>query len=358
MKPLKGLILSGGAGTRLRPITHTSAKQLVPVANKPVLFYGIEALVRAGIEDIGIVIAPETGEEIREAAGDGSRFGASITYILQDEPAGLAHAVLTAEGFLGESPFVMYLGDNLLRDGITDLVGAFRDHQPDALILLTPVPDPWHYGVAELNGGTVVRLVEKPKEPPSDMALVGVYMFTPAILDAARSIEPSGRGELEITDAIQWLIDNGSRVESHTVSGWWKDTGQLADMLEANRLVLEDLERAVDCDLDDSSRVEGRVAIAAGAKLERSVVRGPAVIGEGARIVDSYVGPYTSIAPGVEIVGSEVEHSILLAGAVIRDLDVRMEASLLGRNVKLCKSDEMPKTLRMIVGDNADIRIP
>ncbi len=358
MKPLKGLILSGGAGTRLRPITHTSAKQLVPVANKPVLFYGIEALVRAGIEDIGIIIAPETGEEIREAAGDGSRFGASITYILQDEPAGLAHAVLTAEGFLGESPFVMYLGDNLLRDGITDLVGAFRDHQPDALILLTPVPDPWHYGVAELNGGTVVRLVEKPKEPPSDMALVGVYMFTPAILEAARSIEPSGRGELEITDAIQRLIDNGSRVESHTVSGWWKDTGQLADMLEANRLVLEDLERAVDGDLDDASRVEGRVAIAAGAKLERSVVRGPAVIGEGARIVDSYVGPYTSIAPGVEIVGSEVEHSILLAGAVIRDLDVRMEASLLGRNVKLCKSDEMPKTLRMIVGDNADIRIP
>jgi glucose-1-phosphate thymidylyltransferase len=358
MKPLKGLILSGGAGTRLRPITHTSAKQLVPVANKPVLFYGIEALVQAGIEEIGIIIAPETGDEIREAVGDGERFDASITYILQDKPAGLAHAVLTAEDFLGDSPFVMYLGDNLLRDGITDLVGAFRDHRPDALILLTPVPDPWHYGVAELNGGTVVRLVEKPKEPPSDMALVGVYMFTPAILDAARAIEPSGRGELEITDAIQQLIDGGSRVESHTVSGWWKDTGQLADMLEANRLVLEELERSVEGDLDESSRVEGRVAIAPGAKLERSVVRGPAVIGEGARIIDSYVGPYTSIAPGVEIVGSEVEHSILLAGAILRDLDVRMEASLLGRNVKLCKSDEMPKTLRMIVGDNADISIP
>ena len=358
MKALKGLILSGGAGTRLRPITHTSAKQLVPVANKPVLFYGIEALVAAGIEDIGIIIAPETGDEIREAAGDGSRFGASITYVPQETPAGLAHAVLTAEEFLGDSPFVMYLGDNLLRDGITELVGAFREHQPDALILLTPVPDPWHYGVAELNGGSVVRLVEKPKDPPSDMALVGVYMFTPAILDAARSIEPSGRGELEITDAIQRLIDNGSRVESHTVSGWWKDTGQLADMLEANRLVLEDLERQVDCELDDESRVEGRVAIAAGAKLERSVVRGPAVIGEGARIIDSYVGPYTSIAPGVEIVGSEVEHSILLAGAVLRDLDVRMEASLLGRNVKLSKGDQMPKTLRMIVGDNAEITLP
>ena len=358
MEALKGLILSGGAGTRLRPITHTSAKQLVPVANKPVLFYGIEALVQAGIEDIGIIIAPETGDEIRQAAGDGSAFGATISYIQQDEPAGLAHAVLTAEPFLGKSPFVMYLGDNLLRDGITDLVDAFRDHEPDALILLTSVPDPWHYGVAELNGGTVVRLVEKPEDPPSDMALVGVYMFTPAILDAARAIAPSGRGELEITDAIQQLIDGGARVESHTVSGWWKDTGQLADMLEANRLVLEDLERRVECELDDETRVEGRVAIAATAKLQRSVVRGPAIVGDGARIIDSYVGPYTSIDAGCEIVGSEVEHSILLTGAILRDLDVRMEASLLGRNVKLLKGYGMPKTLRMIVGDNAEITLP
>jgi glucose-1-phosphate thymidylyltransferase len=358
MEALKGLILSGGAGTRLRPITHTSAKQLVPVANKPVLFYGIEALVAAGITEIGIIIAPETGDEIREAAGDGSAFGASITYVVQDEPAGLAHAVLTAEEFLGDSPFVMYLGDNLLRDGIIDLVGAFREHEPEALILLTPVPDPWHYGVAELNGGSVVRLVEKPKDPPSDMALVGVYMFTPAIFAAARAIEPSGRGELEITDAIQQLIDGGAKVESHTVSGWWKDTGQLADMLEANRLVLEDLEPAIDCELDDETRVEGRVAIAKTAKLERSVVRGPAIIGEGARIVDSYVGPYTSIDEGCEIVGSEVEHSILLAGSSLRDLEVRMEASLLGRNVKLSRGAEMPKTLRMIVGDNAEITLP
>ena len=358
METLKGLILSGGAGTRLRPITHTSAKQLVPVANKPVLFYGIEALVAAGITEIGIIIAPETGEEIKVAAGDGSAFGARITYVLQDRPAGLAHAVLTAEEFLGDSPFVMYLGDNLLRDGITDLVGAFREHEPDALILLTPVPDPWHYGVAELNGGSVVRLVEKPKEPPSDMALVGVYMFNPAIFAAARAIAPSGRGELEITDAIQQLIDGGAKVESHTVSGWWKDTGQLADMLEANRLVLEDLERRVQGELDDASKVEGRVDIAPGATLERSIVRGPAIIGEGARIVDSYVGPYTSIDAGVEIVGSEVEHSILLAGASLRDLEVRMEASLLGRNVKLSRGTEMPKTLRMIVGDNAEITVP
>ena len=275
MEALKGLILSGGAGTRLRPITHTSAKQLVPVANKPVLFYGIEALVEAGITEIGIIIAPDTGDEIREAVGDGSAFGASITYIPQQQPLGLAHAVLTAEEFLGESPFVMYLGDNLLRDGITDLVDAFREHQPEALILLTRVPDPWHYGVAELDGETIVRLVEKPKDPPSHMALVGVYMFTSQIFAAARAIEPSGRGELEITDAIQQLIDHGAKVESHTVGGWWKDTGQLSDMLEANRLVLEDLERRMDGEADEETRVEGRVAIEAGAKLERSVVRGP-----------------------------------------------------------------------------------
>jgi glucose-1-phosphate thymidylyltransferase len=357
MEPLKGLILAGGAGTRLRPITHTSAKQLVPVANKPVLFYGIEALVEAGIEEIGIIVAPDTGEEIRAAAGDGEAFGARISYIPQAEPLGLAHAVLTAEEFLGDSPFVMYLGDNLLRDGISDLVAAFREHEPDALILLTKVPDPWHYGVAELDGGTVVRLVEKPKDPPSDMALVGVYMFTEAILEAARQIEPSWRDELEITDAIQRLIDGGSRVESHAVTGWWKDTGQLDDMLEANRLVLEDLERRVEGELA-GSKVDGRVVIEGGARISGSVVRGPAIIGAGARITDSYVGPYTSIDRDVEVVGSEVEHSILLSGASISHLGARMEASLLGRNVKLEHGDGLPKTLRMIVGDNSEIHIP
>ncbi|HEY4826195.1 MAG TPA: glucose-1-phosphate thymidylyltransferase, partial [Solirubrobacteraceae bacterium] len=233
METLKGLILSGGRGTRLRPITHTSAKQLVPVANKPVLFYGIEAMAQAGIEDVGIIIAPETGDEIRAAAGDGSLFGIRITYILQDEPAGLAHAVLTAEPFLGDSPFVMYLGDNLLQGGIGDLVSRFQAGRPDALILLTQVPDPENYGVAELSDGAVVRLVEKPREPRTDLALVGVYMFTSRVHLAAKAIEPSARGELEITDAIQRLVDDGHRVEPHIVKGWWKDTGRLEDMLAA-----------------------------------------------------------------------------------------------------------------------------
>jgi glucose-1-phosphate thymidylyltransferase len=357
VQDLKGLILSGGAGTRLRPITHTSAKQLVPVANKPVLFYGIEALVDAGVTEIGIIIAPETGDEIRETAGDGSAFGARITYILQDEPAGLAHAVLTAEEFIGGSPFVMYLGDNLLRDGLRGLVSTFRDDGPDALILLTHVDDPQSYGVAELDGERIVRLIEKPKDPPSDLALVGVYLFGPAIFDAARALEPSWRGELEITEAIQSLIDDGHRVQSEIVTGWWKDTGQLADMLEANRLVLEELETRLDGEIDEDSRVEGRVVLGEGATVRSSVVRGPAVIGAGACIEDSYIGPYTSIGDDVHIRRSEVEHSIVLSGSVVEDLGTRMEASLLGRNVRLTRSQGMPKTLRLLVGDNSEIKL-
>jgi glucose-1-phosphate thymidylyltransferase len=357
VQDLKGLILSGGAGTRLRPITHTSAKQLVPVANKPVLFYGIEALVDAGVTEIGIIIAPETGEEIRAAAGDGSAFGARITYIVQDKPAGLAHAVLTAEEFIGDSPFVMYLGDNLLADGLRGLVSTFREEEPDALILLTPVDDPQSYGVAELDGERIVRLIEKPKDPPSNLALVGVYLFAPPIFEAARALKPSWRGELEITEAIQSLIEQGKTVRSEVVSGWWKDTGQLADMLEANRLVLEEIETEIAGEVDEASRVEGRVVVAEGAELKGSVVRGPAVIGAGARIEDAYIGPYTSIAEGVCVRRSEVEHSIVLADSVVEDLGTRLEASLLGREVKLTRSEGMPKTLRMLVGDKSEIKL-
>jgi glucose-1-phosphate thymidylyltransferase len=356
MDDLKGLILSGGKGTRLRPITHTSAKQLVPVANKPVLFYGIEAMAAAGINEVGIIIAPETGGEIREAVGDGSRFGVRITYIEQDAPLGLAHAVLTAEPFLGDSAFVMYLGDNLLQGGIRDLVTAFRSGAPDALILLTQVPDPENFGVAELKDGVVVRLVEKPPEPQTDLALVGVYMFTPAIHDAARAIRPSGRGELEITDAIQHLVDEGLRVEPHIVRGWWKDTGRLDDMLAANRLVLETIDHRVEGELIDS-KVDGRVVIEPGARLERSAVRGPAVIGADARLSDCYIGPYTAIGDGCVIENAEVEHSILLTGSSVRDLAGRMESSLLGRNVHIGRGHSQPRAYRFLVGDNSEIGI-
>jgi glucose-1-phosphate thymidylyltransferase len=354
---LKGLILSGGRGTRLRPITFTSAKQLVPVANTPVLFYGIEAMAAAGIRDIGIIIAPETGDEIREVTGDGSRFGVEITYILQDEPNGLAHAVLTAEPFLGDEPFVMYLGDNLLQGGISDLVQAFTEHTPDALILLTPVPDPQNYGVAELSAeGAVARLVEKPAEPASNLALVGVYMFTSLIHTAARAIEPSARGELEITDAIQWLVDGGRRVESHVVRGWWKDTGRLDDMLEANRLILDTIDRRIDGELVDT-QVDGRVIVEAGARLESSTVRGPAVIGAGAVVRNAYIGPYTAIGRRCVIDGAEIEHSILLEGASVEGLDGRMESSLLGRDVKISRGRTQPRAYRFMVGDQSEIGI-
>jgi glucose-1-phosphate thymidylyltransferase len=342
MERLKGLILSGGRGRRLRPITHTSAKQLVPVANRPVLFYGIEAMAHAGIEDVGIIIAPETGDEIRAAAGDGSQFGVRLTYIVQDEPAGLAHAVLTAEPFLGSDPFVMYLGDNLLQGGIGELVATFRRSAPDALILLTPVPDPQHYGVAELRDGRVVALAEKPPEPRTDLALVGVYMFTAAIHDAAR--------------AIQHLVDEGRRVEPHIVRGWWKDTGRLEDMLEANRLILDTIAGRLEGELVES-RCDGRVIVEAGARLERCTVRGPAIIGAGARLVDCYVGPYTAIGAGCRIERAEVEHSILLDGCTVSDLDGRMESSLLGRNVTIRRGDGQPRAFRFMVGDNSEIGI-
>jgi glucose-1-phosphate thymidylyltransferase len=324
------------------------------VANQPVLFYGIEAMARAGIREIGIIIAPETGAEIRAVAGDGSRFGVERTYIVQDEPAGLAHAVLTAEPFLGEAPFVMYLGDNLLQGGIDDLVQRFRASEPDALILLTPVPDPQHYGVAELNDGHVVSLAEKPAEPRTDLALVGVYMFTPLIHDAARAISPSARGELEITDAIQYLVDEGRRVDPHVVRGWWKDTGRLADMLEANRLVLDTVERRIDGELTDS-QCEGRVVVEEGATLERSIVRGPAIIGSGARLTDCYVGPYTAIGENCRITSAEVENSILLEGSSVTDLGGRMESSLLGRNVKIARDGRQPRAFRFLVGDNSEV---
>src|SRR3954464_6570954 len=313
---MKALILAGGAGTRLRPITHTSAKQLVPVANKPILFYGIESLAEAGIREVGIITG-DTGPEVMAAVGDGSRWGIDVTYIPQDAPLGLAHCVLIAHDFLGDDDFVMYLGDNLLQQGLVDFVARFeRLRQPNlqeapaaAQILLMKVPDPQRFGVAVLEAGQVTRLIEKPAVPPSDLALVGVYLFDPTIHAAVRAIEPSPRGELEITDAIQWLIDTGYRVRSEELHGWWIDTGKLTPLLEANRLILETLDARIDGTVDEESRIEGRVVIEEGAEIVRSTIRGPAIIGARTRVVDSYVGPFTAIAGDCVVVGSEIEHS-------------------------------------------------
>jgi glucose-1-phosphate thymidylyltransferase len=355
---MKGLILSGGKGTRMRPLTHTSAKQLIPVANKPVLQYGIEAIVAAGIPDIAIIVSPETGDEIRQFIGDGSKFRANVTYVVQDAPRGLAHAVLTAENFLRGASFVMYLGDNLLQHGITPLVEEYRSLNCNSEILLTRVPNPSQFGVAELSSdGRVIRLTEKPKEPKSDLALVGVYMFDEHIFDAAKAIKPSKRGELEITDAIQWLLDNGFSVHPHIVKGWWKDTGKLEDMLEANRTVLDTFERSVRGVISGQSAIEGKVVVEEGAQIVDSVVRGPAIIGREANIQHAYVGPYTSIGNRCSLEYCEIENSIVLENSTIAHVDGRIEASLIGKNVKIVRTHRKPAAYRFMLGDNSEVGI-
>jgi glucose-1-phosphate thymidylyltransferase len=353
---VKALVLSGGAGTRLRPITHTSAKQLVPVANKPVLFYCLEAVRDAGITDVGIVVG-DTATEIKAAVGDGSALGLEITYIPQTAPLGLAHCVLIARDFLGDDPFVVYLGDNFLIGGITDLVEDFRAEQPDAQILLTKVAHPEQFGVAELGtDGSVIRLAEKPRHPRSDLALVGVYMFGGRVHEAVRSISPSARGELEITDAIQWLIDSGCRVRPHFVSGYWKDTGRLEDMLDCNRLVLESLEPSIRGDVDPASTVVGRVVVEEGASVRGSTIRGPAIIGRDTRVIDSYIGPFTSIYHSCTIELTEIEHSIVLESSCIRAV-ARIEDSLIGKEVEVVPSSALPRAHRLMLGDHSKVSI-
>ncbi len=353
---MKGLILSGGKGTRLRPLTYTRAKQLVPVANRPVLFYGIEAIANAGITDIGIIVG-DTKEEIRDAVGNGSNWGVSVSYIEQCAPLGLAHAVLTAEDYLKEDPFVMYLGDNLILDGITSLVEEFQKGDANAQILLARVPNPEQFGVAELIDGRVNRLIEKPKNPISDLALVGVYMFDKNIFTAARNIKPSQRNELEITDAIQELINMGFKVNPSIVNGWWKDTGKLEDMLEANRMVLDRVETMVDGSVDSDSQLNHKVVVEAGARVIRSTIRGPAIIGAHTQIIDSYIGPFTSIQHDCVIRRAEIEHSIILEKARIEDVGVRIEDSLIGRFVELKKSQCKPLAYRFVLGDRSVVGI-
>ncbi|HET7487700.1 MAG TPA: glucose-1-phosphate thymidylyltransferase [Acidimicrobiales bacterium] len=351
---MRGLILSGGAGTRLRPITYTSAKQLVPVANKPILFYGLEDMAEAGITEIGIVIG-DTGDEIKAAVGDGSRWGLQVTYLPQEAPLGLAHCVLIAADFLGDDDFVMYLGDNLLHQGVREFVEHFEAGREGAAaqILLCKVPDPQRFGVAELDtDGSVVRLVEKPADPPSDLALVGVYLFDRRIHEAVRAISPSARGELEITDAIQWLLDQGHKVRAQVLDSWWIDTGKLTPLLEANRLILETLDRRIDGTVDPESRIDGRVVVQAGAHIVRSTVRGPAIVGEGTRIVDSYIGPFTAIYHDCEVVNSEVEHSVLLEDSRIID-GGRIIDSLIGRRAEVTRTGERPVATRLVLGDDS-----
>jgi glucose-1-phosphate thymidylyltransferase len=358
---MKALILAGGAGTRLRPITHTSAKQLVPVANKPILFYGIEAMVAAGIVEIGVIVG-DTRAEVMAALGDGSQWGAHITFIPQDEPLGLAHCVLIAADFLGDDDFVMYLGDNLLEQDLGAFVAAFEsarlgESPPSAQILLKRVPDPHRFGIAELDpAGHVVRLVEKPEHPPTDLALVGVYLFDHTILDAVRAIAPSPRGELEITDAIQWLVDNGCRVRQEELTGWWIDTGKLTPLLEANRLLLERIETRIDGDVDDASVLDGRVVVEAGATIVRSTLRGPLVIGAGTVVEDSFIGPFSAIGNGCTVRQSEIEHSVIMDGSSVTEIK-RLEDSLIGKEAVVSRSQVRPRALRLMVGDHCQIDV-
>lgn len=368
---MKGLILSGGAGTRLRPITHTSAKQLVPIANKPILFYGIEDMARAGITEIGIIVSPHTGAEIREAVGDGSRFGVDVTWIEQAEPLGLAHCVLIARDFLGDDDFVMYLGDNMLEQDLVDFVSRFESERARrealpldgdvapaaAQILLARVDDPSSFGVAEIGpDGEVVALVEKPADPPSDLALVGVYIFDPTIHEAVRSIRPSARGELEITDAIQWLITHGHRVRHEVLEGWWIDTGKKDPLLECNRLVLDTIDRRVEGSVDEASVIDGRVVVEPGAKIVASTVRGPAVIGADAVVERSHIGPYTSIGEACCVRDSEVDDSVLLAGARVSDI-TRLTDSLVGRDAEVRRADHRPRATRVMLGDHSLVEV-
>jgi glucose-1-phosphate thymidylyltransferase len=353
---MKALVLAGGSGSRLRPITHTSAKQLLPVANKPVLFYGLEAIRDAGITEAGIIVG-DTAPAIKAAVGDGRGFGLNVTYIRQDAPLGLAHTVLIARDYLGDDDFVMYLGDNFIIGGITALVDEFRSARPDAQIMLTTVPDPRQFGVAELDdAGEVIGLAEKPQYPKSNLALVGVYIFTPAVHEAVEQLVPSSRGELEITEALQWLIDDGRKVRSTVISGYWKDTGNVSAMLEVNRMVLESLEASQQGTVDDMSELIGRVAIASGARISRSRIVGPAVIGAGTTVENSYIGPSTSVAQDCVIADSEIEYSIVLRGASVRGVG-RIEASLLGHDVEVTPAPRVPRAHRLVLGDHSQAQI-
>jgi glucose-1-phosphate thymidylyltransferase len=355
--PIKGLILAGGRGTRLRPFTYTGAKQLVPIANKPVIYYAIEDLVDCGVTDIGIV-AGEMLEQFSETIGDGSRFGASITYIRQPLPLGIAHGVQTARDFIGESPFVLFLGDNFLKEGIRPYVDIFRDGCHNSVVLLCPVDRPQDFGVGELDGERLVRVIEKPSNPPTNLAVIGIYFFDANVFDAIGRIQPSPRGELEITDTIQRLVDDGRDVRAEVISSRWIDTGKHDDLLEANHLILEDLEPQLLGTADEASKLQGRVVLQEGAEVVNSRINGPAIIGERTRVVNSYVGPFTSIYHDCEVVDTEISGSVVLENTRIEDVGHRIEHSLIGRNVELSGHDRRPRSYTLILGDFSKVHMP
>ncbi len=353
---MKAIILCAGKGTRLRPLTHTMAKHLIPVANKPVLFYSLEAIKNTGITDVGVIVNPYNKEEFKNTLGDGSEFGLKFEYIVQEEPKGLAHAVWIAEEFIGNDSFLMYLGDNLILEDIKPFVEEFKKNDHDASILLTPVEDPRRFGVAVLENGKIVKVVEKPKEPPSNLAIVGVYLFKPVVFEGIKNIKPSWRGELEITDAIGWLIENNYDVKGHIIYGWWKDTGKPEDLLEANRKVLE-MQKGSEIlgNVDNSTQIQGSVIVGKGTLVVNSTIRGPVIIGNGVVIKNSYIGPYTSIGDKVTVENCEIENSIIMEGSTILDVDKRIDSSIFGKNVKLVRTEKKPKTLKFIVGDLSSI---
>ena len=350
---MKGVILAGGTGSRLRPITYSMAKQLIPVANKPIMFYGLEDMAEAGISEVVIIVSPETGDEVRAQTGDGARFGLSIEYVVQDEPLGLAHALATALPSIGDDDVLMYLGDNLVKSGIKDVVDDFEEHRPNCQILLTPVPNPSAFGVAYLNeAGEVTELVEKPENPTSDLALVGVYVFDRTIGQAVESISPSDRGELEITDAIQWLIDQGFHVQPSVVRHWWKDTGRKDDLLHANNLVLADLEESIHGEVNNC-QIHGNILIEAGAVVSDSELFGPLVIGKNARVTRSTINPDTAVGDNVTISDCNLTNTIILDGATINGWN--LANSLVGREVVM-DGGAPPFAVEIALGERSEIK--
>jgi len=353
-KTMKAIILCAGKGTRLRPLTYTTAKHLIPVANKPVILYTIEKIKSVGIKQIGIIVSPENKADFEENLGDGSKYGVEITYILQTEPKGLAHAVLMAKDFLGDEDFMMYLGDNLIMDDIRPFVDEFEQRDNiSALIMLSPVNDPTRFGIAVMEGNKIVKTIEKPKEPPSNLAIIGLYLFRKDIFEGIANIKPSWRGELEITDAIDWLIQNKGNVEGHIIYGWWKDTGKPEDLLEANHKILDDIieEFKIKGTVEASSVIQGRVSIGEGTEVVNSVIRGPVIIGQNCTISNAYIGPYTSIGNGVLIENCEIENSIVMDEVRISNFSPRIDSSLIGKKVEIVENDGKPKGVQIIVGD-------